>query len=452
LEGIEPPTERTISESNDPLPPTWKPESLQGWVNDAKDQEQKTLRLMPLMTLVTSGLNTSSVETMSLLELLVSILENKNPSCPVQNSLEKHCSRCNEMEEENKQKKKQKTQQVSSSSTSETDTPMHVNKDAETRHDDSTGTQHHSEDDSENENSENEGETETEVPNHQARKQCDANKDGEAKSRTPQRHFLKDIHEAATNPKTKASTQSRTLEHANLESMKAEFANNDSVIPKTLVKLLNNSVKGMARRHFGINAGLSKTQDDKEGKARLETFYSDVEGRAARTKINEEMIGEAFAVIAKHAARHADEFPRKEASMWNHVAGHNNLKNTESSDISTPVNLQRTGRKLLGRNDGMATSVTGANAAKQAHMTSANDTTKAAPKVSRVVAVNLKSPRTPSDAKHVARERGSSGSKSGLHESRNPKKRRPASTPLGLLLAQKKSCGVLEDKDMNSEP
>jgi hypothetical protein len=112
--------------------------------------------------------------------------------------------------------------------------------------------------------------------------------------------------------------------------------------------MMENSVREMAKRHFGLMGELASSNIGFEGQAGLATFNNDIAGQAARTKIDEEMTGEVFAVITKHAERHENEFPKKGASIWRNF----NSSSAKSSVDSAPASLREMGRTLLGKEEG----------------------------------------------------------------------------------------------------
>lgn len=328
LEGIEPHPVR-----DNRLPPLWLPKSLQDWVNDAKDVTQKTLRLMPMITLVTSGHNMTNIKSVTLSDLLVAILENPDPSCPVQTSLEEHCSgRCKVAEEERqmkkqkKEKKAEEKQQQQQPIVEKVDTP--------------------NEPDSEDEC----GGTAEETPTLKENMgNVDYGNRGEESAAwgneiTPATNEAKDngkttLKDLCERRRPQKGQPLMALHADNRQSIWNDFAHNKAILPRKLVEVLSNSVQHMAKRHYVLEADLA-------------TFNSDVEGHAARKRINDEMIGEIYTVITKYAERHARDFPAVvNGTNWTTVTGGGNFLVRTEDDVSAPDSMESVGRKILDNNE-----------------------------------------------------------------------------------------------------
>jgi hypothetical protein len=334
-----------VEESNTPPPPAWLPQSLQCWVNDAKDMAQKTLRLMPLITLATSALNVSTTKATSLSDLLVSMLEKPDRTCQLQQTLEEHCSRRLVMEEADKQtkererreKKQQQKQKGETEAQDRSDSAV-LKKDYETpeANDDGEltsiggGSDDFDSDDASDDKTHNTVTNNKVVVTPASGGQEDVL---QAKNMTPG-GALQRLHEE-TGRRRRSKVQHLSLHPENRQNLWNAFGGSNAALPNSIVRVMRTSVHQMAVRHFIVPGGMEK-------------FLNDEIGRNARVKIDQEMIGEIFTVCTKFAERHAKMFLEESGPEWSHVAGKDNLLESEEATVATASSNQDIGSGLLG--------------------------------------------------------------------------------------------------------
>jgi hypothetical protein len=332
LTNVEPHEGYAIAVSNNPPPPAWLPQSLQSWVNDAKNVTQTTLRLMPLITLAPSGINVSTTKATSLSDLLVTVLEKPDPGCQLQKSLEEHCSRQCMVEEEVEQNREREKREKKQNKEKEKEERQKQDSSISGVSDDS-GQQGSAGNDQCSDQSEKEvgagGNVNSESPADSAMVGRTKHKVTPGTSSTTD--VLKNQHELNNRPNTKSKM---ALHPENREALQDEFARKNAMIPVALVRMMNNNVQRMAQRRF-------KDVQDKR------SFYSDVQGVDSRRQINEEMIGEIFTLLTKYAERHARELPAETGAAWSHIGGNNNLEERAEKVVSTPSSNQTLGRVIL---------------------------------------------------------------------------------------------------------